>query len=369
MGVDMPDEKDTPVYVTKSFLPPREEYDALLSEIWESDQLTNNGPLSKRFEKEVSEYLQVDAGKFIFVSNGTLALQLALEALDIRSGEIITTPFTYVATTSAILWQRCVPVYVDINPQTLTIDVEKIEQAITSKTKAIMAVHVFGNPCNMEAIEQIASEHNLKVIYDAAHAFGVTYKGKSVLEYGDISTLSFHATKLFHTIEGGAVYCNDAKIAEKIELSRRFGHNGDTHIQLGINAKANEFQAAMGIVNLKYIDGLIDERKKISDYYDQRLNGFIDRPLVRNDTKNNYSYYPVILKSEEQLFKVLEELAEKKIYPRRYFYPSLNKLPYVENSENCPVSEDIASRIVCLPFYPGISESVIDRICEVIKNA
>lgn len=365
----MASEENKAVYVTKSFLPPREEYDALLDEIWANDQLTNNGPLVKRFEKAVSEYLRVDADKLNFVANGTLALQLALEALDIRSGEVITTPFTYVATTSALLWQRCTPVYVDIDPETLTIDVGKIEQAITTDTKAIMAVHVFGNPCDVDAIQQIADKHGLKVIYDAAHAFGVTYKGKSILEYGDISTLSFHATKLFHTIEGGAVYCSDKMIAEKVDLLRRFGHNSDTHIQLGINAKANEFQAAMGIINLKYINNLIDERKNISDYYDQKLEGYVDQPLRRSDTDYNYSYYPVILKSEEQLLDIFEELAKENIYPRRYFYPSLNKLPYIENGESCPTSEDIASRITCLPFYPGLSRTAIDRICEVIKNA
>lgn len=366
---NMSGKEDKPVYVTKSFLPPREEYDALLDEIWASDQLTNNGPLAKRFEREVSEYLHVNAERLDFVGNGTLALQLALEALGIRSGEIITTPFTYVATTSAILWQRCTPVYVDIDPETLTIDIEKIEQAITNETKAIMAVHVFGNPCDIEAIQKIADKYNLRVIYDAAHAFGVTYKDKSILEYGDISTLSFHATKLFHTIEGGATYCSDKKIAEKIELSRRFGHNGDTHVQLGINAKANEFQAAMGIVNLKHIDSLMKDRRKVSESYDRQLKEYIDQPLKRSDIKYNYAYYPVILKSEQQLFKVLEQLAKENIYPRRYFFPSLNTLPYVERDGSCPVSEDIANRILCLPFYPDISEAVIDKICEAIKNA
>lgn len=358
----------TPVYVTKSFLPPREEYDRLLDEIWSNDQLTNNGPLSKRFEKEVSDYLHVDAEKFTFVANGTLALQLALEALDIRSGEIITTPFTYVATTSSILWQRCTPMYVDIDPNTLTIDVNKIEQAITDNTKAILAVHVFGNPCDIEAIQRIADTHGLKVIYDAAHAFGVTYKGKSILEYGDISTLSFHATKLFHTIEGGAVYCKDQNIAEKIELSKRFGHNGDTHIQLGINAKANEFQAAIGIVNLRYIDEIIDERKELSDYYDQILRDYLEKPTLRDTTEYNYAYYPVLAKNETHLESILTALAAENIYPRRYFYPSLNKLPYLENNQNYPVSEDIASRIICLPFYPGITKAVMNKICEVIKG-
>lgn len=365
----MSDEKIGPVYVTKSFLPPRQEFDKLVDEIWQSGQLTNNGPLSKRFSESISSYLGVDKDKFIFVANGTSALQLALEALGIRSGEIITTPFTYVATTSAILWQRCKPVYVDIDPNTLTIDVSKIEQAITSDTKAIMAVHVFGNSCDMDAIQQIADKHQLKVIYDAAHAFGVRYKGKSILEYGDVSTLSFHATKLFHTIEGGGVYCNDTDVANIVELSKRFGHNGDEHFRLGINAKANEFQAAMGLANIQYVDDIIRDRKELSLYYDQKLEGYVKYPQRQNGTDYNYSYYPVIFRDENQLLEVFEALADENIYPRRYFYPSLNKLPYVDSQKDCQVSEDIASRIACLPFYSGMGRDVIDRVCEVIKNA
>lgn len=364
----MADNDRRPIYVTKSFLPPRSEYDALLDEIWASDQLTNSGPLTERFVRQVSGYLEVDEKKFNYVSNGTLALQLALDALGIDSGEVITTPFTYVATTSAILWQRCTPVYVDIDPTTLTIDVTKIEQAITKNTKAIMAVHVFGNPCDVDAIQQIADKHNLKVIYDAAHAFGVTYKGRSILEYGDISTLSFHATKLFHTIEGGAVYSRDEQIAEKVELAKRFGHNGDTHIQLGINAKANEFQAAMGIANLKHVDQIIEDRMKVHRSYDAELGKNIRRPDWRSNSTRNYAYYPIILKNEQCLLEALEELGQINIFPRRYFYPSLNKLPYISDARDCPVSEDIASRIVCLPFYPGVSEDVVNDICKVIKK-
>lgn len=364
----MADNDRHPIYVTKSFLPPRSEYDALLDEVWASDQLTNSGPLTERFVRQVSGYLGVDEEKFNYVSNGTLALQLALDALGVDSGEVITTPFTYVATTSAILWQRCAPVYVDIDPTTLTIDATKIEQAITKNTKAILAVHVFGNPCDVDAIQQIADKYNLKVIYDAAHAFGVTYKGRSILEYGDISTLSFHATKLFHTIEGGAIYSRDKKVAEKVELAKRFGHNGDTHIQLGINAKANEFQAAMGIANLKHVDQIIRDREKVHQRYDAVLSRRVQCPIWRSDSSRNYAYYPILMKDEQHLLEVIENLKKLDIHPRRYFFPSLNKLPYVNNANDCPISEDIASRILCLPFYPGLSEDAINDISKAIKQ-
>lgn len=366
----MPD-KQEPVYVTKSFLPPREEFDTLVDEIWKNNQLTNNGPLSDRFTESVCKYLDVDKERFIFVANGTLALQLALHQLigDEIGADIITTPFTYVATTSAILWERYTPIFVDIKPDDFTIDPTKIEAAITPKTRAILAVHVFGNPCDVEAIEAIAKKHNLKVIYDAAHAFGVTHKGKSILEYGDISILSFHATKLMHTIEGGAVYARSTKDAASIELTKRFGHNGDTHIQLGINAKANEFQAAMGIANLKYADENVEARKKISLQYSKLL---FDRglgfPIVSGDTCRNYSYYPVVFQSEDDLLAAFGRLAEISVFPRRYFYPSLNELSYVENAARCPISEDIAKRSACLPLYAGLAEKDVTKICRVINE-
>lgn len=362
---------DEPVFVTKSFLPPRAEFDALIDEVWASNQLTNNGVLSERFAEEVCTYLGIDKNRFVFVGNGTLALQLALHQLvdDVAGAEIITTPFTYVATTSAILWEKYTPVFVDIRQDNFTIDPAKVEAAITPKTKAILAVHVFGNPCDVEAIELIAKKHNLKVIYDAAHAFGVLYKGKSILEYGDASTLSFHATKLMHTIEGGAVYTKSAGDAKVVELAKRFGHNGDTHLQLGINAKANEFQAAMGLANLKYIKDNIAKRKNLAAMYDSLLSEKITRPTVRQDVEYNYAYYPVVLKDESQTERVLEALGKKNIFPRRYFYPSLNQLDYLPVGVNvCPVSEDISMRIICLPFYESITEEVIKGICEAVNE-
>jgi len=357
-----------PIYVTKTFLPPRHEFDAYVDKIWQSHQLTNNGTLSREFEANTAHYLGLQKEQFTFVTNGTLALQLALRALDIHEGEVITTPFTYVATTSAILWERCTPVFVDIDPKTLNIDPQKIEDAITPRTKAIMPVHVFGNPCDVEAIQAIANKHKLKVIYDAAHAFGVTYKGKSLLENGDISTCSFHATKLFHTIEGGAVITNDASVSKKIDLMRRFGHYGDTHYILGINAKASEFQAAMGLSNLKYIDSCIEQRQKISLLYDEVIGDRFQRPSVRGDTGRNYAYYPIIFETENKLKGVLKELEKDGIFPRRYFYPSLNTLPYIESRTSCYISEDIAKRIACLPIYTGLREEVVKRIAVVLNK-
>jgi dTDP-4-amino-4,6-dideoxygalactose transaminase len=355
------------INVTKTFLPPIEEYQAYLEEIWDRDQLTNQGPILKEFEKKLETYLGVS--NFHFLTNGTLALQVALRSLGITEGEVITTPFSYVATTSSILWERCTPVFVDIDPKNLCIDADKIEVAITSKTKAILPVHVFGNPCDVEKIDAIAKKHKLRVLYDAAHAFAVQYKNKSILNYGDISMCSFHSTKLFHTIEGGGLVIRDeGKSRKVVELIKRFGHEGDEHYRLGINAKASEFQAAMGLCNLKYVDQIIEERKKISHLYDRGLKGKFKRPTISIDTKYNYAYYPVIFNNEKAMLKKLDKLKEKNIHPRRYFYPSLNTLPYIKNAQKCPISEDISRRVVCLPLYSGLEEEVVNKICEVISR-
>lgn len=354
------------IYVTKTFLPPQSEYQEYLNQIWARAYVTNQGPLLHEFEAKVSSYLGVD--NFHFVSNGTLALQIALRAFDITEGEVITTPFSYVATTSTILWERCTPVFVDIDPDTLNIDPAKIEAAITPRTKAIMPVHVFGNPCDVEAIEAIAKKHDLKVIYDAAHAFGVKYKGKSLFDYGDISTGSFHATKLFHTIEGGCIIAKDKAVSDRVELIKRFGHNGDEHLMLGINAKASEFQAAMGLCNLNHIDEIIRARKKVVSLYDQLLDTNLGKQKISDDATYNYAYYPVIFKSEDRLLDVFGRLNKLNIFPRRYFYPSLNTLPYLNDAQSCPVSEDISKRIACLPLYVGLENTVIHKICEEINK-
>lgn len=353
-------------FVTKSFMPPLAEYESYLKKIYESGILTNQGPCVQELEKRLSEYLGVQ--NFQYVTNGTIALQLALKALEIEEGEIITTPFSYVATTSSILWERCEPIFVDIETNNFTIDVTKIEQAITPKTRAIMVVHVFGYACDVEAIQEIADKYNLKVIYDAAHAFGSFYKGKSLCGYGDVSTCSFHATKVFHTIEGGACICKDDKVNELLYHAKKFGHDGDDHITLGINGKQSEFNAAMGLALFPYISHLIKERKRVCDLYDSLLVGMVTRPKVQENLDYNYAYYPVVFKSEDELKKVFRALAEQEIYPRRYFYPSLNTLPYLKNKQTCPVSEDICSRIACLPLYPELSNEIVEKICKIIRE-
>jgi dTDP-4-amino-4,6-dideoxygalactose transaminase len=354
------------VYTVKSFLPPIKKYIEYTELIWKNNQLTNQGPLLKELELKLQKYLKIK--KLHFVTNGTIALQLALNSLDITEGEIITTPFSYVATTSSILWGKCTPIFVDIDPKTLCIDSNKIENAITKKTKAIMAVHVFGYPCDVEKIKTIAKKHKLKIIYDGAHAFGCSYKNKSLLDYGDISICSFHATKIFHTIEGGCLVAKDKKINERIELIKRFGHNQDDHILLGVNAKASEFQAAMGLCNIEHVKKIIKSREKLSNLYDKLLKNYIVRPAVTKKFKYNFAYYPVIFKDEKQTLSIIKILNKENIYPRRYFYPSLNKLPYIKKVQKCPVSENISSRILCLPLYTNLNIKTVKRICKIIKN-
>lgn len=354
------------IYVTKTFLPDIDVYKLYIHKIWQSNQLTNQGSLVKELENKLSKYLDVE--HFHYVSNGTIALQLALNALDIKEGEIITTPFTYVATMSSILWERCTPVFVDIKPDNFTINADKIEEKITPETKAIMAVHIFGYACDVEKIDLLAKKHDLKVIYDGAQAFGSKYKNKSLLSYGDISTCSFHATKLFHTVEGGACIVKDEKISDKLELAKRFGHNGDEHIQLGINCKNSEIHAAMGLANFPHIEKNIDERKRLSNLYTELLEENVEHPKEQINLEYNYSYYPVVFKSEEHLLKVFDNLNNENIFPRRYFYPSLNTLPYIENKHHCPVSEDISKRIACLPLYVGMDEKIIEKIAKIINR-
>lgn len=351
-------------YVTKPYLPPKEEFLERVSAIFDRSHLTNQGPEVCEFEARASEFLGV--GHFQYVTNGTIAIQIAMRALDVTEGEVITTPFSYVATTSSILWERCTPVFVDIEPDNFMLDPAKIEAAITPRTKAIMPVHVFGYACDVEAIEAIAEKHGLKVIYDAAHAFASRYKGRALCSYGDISTLSFHATKLFHTIEGGACIVKDREIAKKLDLIKRFGHIGDTHYALGINAKQDEFNAAMGNVNLNHIEEIIAERKRLSELYDSLLPSRLRRPAIQEGLEYNYAYYPVVFESEQDLLDSFARLAKLDIFPRRYFYPSLNTLPYLNERFSCPVSEDICSRIACLPLFVGLEDDVVRKICETL---
>lgn len=362
--------KDNPgsvINVTRTYLPPLEEYEHYLRGIWERGVVTNNGPLVRELEARLKEYLGVR--HLFFATNGTIVLQIALKALGI-TGEVITTPFSYVATTTSILWENCKPVFADIDENTLGIDPGYLEELITPQTQAILATHVFGNPCETEAIEKIARKHNLKIIYDAAHAFGTAYKGRQLISYGDISTVSFHATKLFHTIEGGAIITNDDEVAERISLYRSFGHRGDDYFTVGINGKNSEFHAAMGLCMLPRVANIIEERKEIARMYDMLLaNTGVQRPQLAAGTAYNYAYYPVIFASEEQLLRVREALNAKEIFPRRYFYPSLNTLPYITQSNSCPVSENIARRVLCLPYYPGLAGKDIERITTIVNAA
>jgi dTDP-4-amino-4,6-dideoxygalactose transaminase len=356
-----------PINVTQSYLPPLEEYIHYLTGIWERVYLTNAGPLVVELEQRLKETLGVK--HLFFVNNGTIALQVAIKALKLQ-GEVLTTPFSYVATTSSLVWEGCTPVFVDIDPRTLCINPELLETHITPRTVGIMATHVYGNPCDVEAIEAIASRHNLRVIYDAAHAFGVTYKDDSVLNFGDISTLSFHATKLFHTGEGGAIVTNDDKLAHRISYLRNFGHNGpEAFWGVGVNGKSSELHAAMGLCILPKVPELIAKRRVLSERYDALLDRTqCMRPLLQQYTSYNYSYYPIILPSEEILLRVRDNLNAHEITPRRYFYPSLNTLNYVI-PQSAPVSEDISRRVLCLPLYYDLELSQVEYIAQFINRA
>ncbi len=354
------------INVTKTFFPPIEEYQLQLQRIWNNQWLTNRGELVLELEEKLKQYLSVD--NIIVMTNGTIPIQIALKILG-NQGEIITTPFSYVATSAAIVWENCKPVFVDIHPEYLTIDETKIEAAITEKTTAILATHVFGNPCNVEIIEQIAKKYNLKVIYDAAHSFGVTYNNKSIFEYGDASTCSFHATKLFHTGEGGAIFCNDVDLKNKLFYSHNFGHNGPLDFfGLGINGKISELQGAMGLAVFPYMETILEERKKVVDFYNENLNFEKLKTIkIRENTNWNYSYYPIIFESEEKLLQVQKSLNEEQIFPRRYFYPSLNTIEYVKGA-SMPISESIASRVLCLPLYVGLERIDLEKITAIINK-
>ena len=352
--------------VTKAYLPNKEKYQSYVDRIFQSGWLTNNGSLLQELERRLADYLGVK--NIILVANGSFALQLAYKALALE-GEVITTPFSFAATTSTLAWEGLKPVFADINPKTFNIDPAQIEAQITPKTSAIVPVHVFGNPCDVEAIQSIADKHKLKVIYDAAHAFGSEYKDQSVLNFGDVSTLSFHSTKLFHTIEGGAVITNDDELAKKVRLMINFGISGPTSIEsLGTNAKMNEFEAAMGLCVLDEIDTIRQRREDIWQVYTSELSNIVEQQQWNEHGKNNCAYAPVLSESEEQLLKIEAKLKEKDILPRRYFYPSLDTLSYLGSKQVCNNSRDIASRILCLPIYPELSNSNVGNIIQIIKK-
>lgn len=352
--------------VTKVYLPDKGKYKTYIDRIYDAGWLTNNGPLVRELEQRLQEYLGVK--HLILVANGSLALQLAYKALGLK-GEVVTTPFSFVATTSTLAWEGLKPVFADIESTSFNIDPLEIEGKLTNQTSAIVPVHVFGNPCDASSIQDIADKHNLKVIYDAAHAFGVKYKDQSVLNFGDISTLSFHATKLFHTVEGGAIVTNDDELANKVQLLMNFGITGPTSIEsLGINAKMNEFEAAMGLCVLDEIEQINGPRDGLWQVYQQGLAGLVEFQQFNTNANNNFSYAPVLFESEQQLLKVENALKENQVIPRRYFTPSLDTLDYLQTTQVCKNSRDIASRILCLPMYPGLGHKEQLSIIKTIKD-
>lgn len=364
------------IKVTEPFLPPLEEFEVYLRDIWDSRQLTNNGKYHGELEKALCDYLGV---KYISLfSNGTLALIAALRVLDIQ-GEVITTPFSFVATAHSLLWNNIKPVFVDIDSVTLNIDPEKIEAAVTPGTTAILPVHVFGNPCNVERIAEIAKAHNLKVIYDACHTFGVKLRNVPILNFGDLSVMSFHATKIYNTFEGGAIICHDAATKKRIDYLKNFGFEDEISVvSVGINAKMNEFQSALGLLQLKYIDNLVIKRKAITAQYRRLLINIPGITYMEDmeNVKHCYSYFPLLIdksqfgRTRDQLY---EELKKNDIFGRRYFYPLISHFSYYRDldsakPENLEVAENIAAMVLCLPIYPGLELSDVDRICDIIRR-
>lgn len=363
------------IFVTQPFLPPLEEFQPYLERIWESKCLTNSGPYHHELEEKLAGYLGVE--HISLFANGTLALVTALQALRI-TGEVITTAFSFVATSHSLLWNGIKPVFIDISPGTFNLDPEKIEAAITPQTTAILPVHVYGYPCNVEKIQSIADTYGLKVIYDAAHAFGVDYKGASLLNHGDLSILSFHATKVFNTFEGGAIICRDAKTKKRIDDLKNFGHAGEvTVVAPGINGKMNEMQAAFGILQLKYIDKVIDRRCEIDARYRELLTSCsgISFPSLPDNTSYNYSYFPILVKNEFPISRdeLNDELRRHGIYARRYFYPLISEFPMYRGlpsavRENLPVADKAADQVLCLPIYPDLTNESIVRIVSIITG-
>lgn len=368
-------DKRNSIFVTRPDLPPLEEFVTLLQKIWDTRVLTNGGPLHQELESKLSNYLGVPYVSLF--NNGTIALLTALKTLEIQ-GEVITTPFSFVATAHALLWNSIKPVFVDIDPLSLNLNPYKIELAITPNTTAILPVHCYGNSCDVEAIEEIARKHKLKIIYDAAHAFGVRDEGGSILRYGDLSVLSFHATKVFNTIEGGAIISPDFETKCKVDRLKNFGFVSEIAVEdVGINGKLNELQAAFGLIQLNYIDEIISRRKLIASYYVDKLDQ-VDGVTILQSKKgliNNYSYFPILIGKDYPLTRdqLYEKLKFEGIFARRYFYPlisqfSMYKLFSSSHKDNLPVATRIANQIICLPIYTDLSKDIVDKIINLIKR-
>jgi dTDP-4-amino-4,6-dideoxygalactose transaminase len=366
---------EKPIYVTQPFLPPLEEFIPYLEKIWKSKVLTNNGPFHRELEQAQCRYLGIDY--ISLFANGTLALVTALQALRI-TGEVITTPYSFVATSHALLWNGIKPVFVDIEPDSFNLDPALIEAAITPQTTAIMPVHCYGRPCNIKAIQHIADNYNLKVIYDASHAFGVRDDGGSILRHGDLSVLSFHATKVFNTFEGGAIVCPDAKTKIRIDHLKNFGYVDElTVVAPGINGKMSEFNAALGLLQLKYVDQVLAERQRIDSAYRVKLDGilgirFLPLPEVQS---GNYAYFPILVGPEYPLSRdeLNERLRQHNIYPRRYFYPLISEFPMYRGfpsarHDNLPMALEIASQVLCLPIYSELEEQEQERIAHLLSS-
>jgi len=354
------------ISVTKPYLPDIKKYNKYVKRIYDAKWLTNNGPLVQELRVRLEEYLEIK--NLLLVSNGTIALNIAYHLLNIKKS-VITTPFSFVATTSSLVWDGISPVFCDIDKNTLNMDAEKVHAYMNESIEAILPVHIFGNTCDVEKLQSVADRYNKKIIYDASHSFGVKYKDTSVLSFGDISTISFHATKLFHTVEGGGIVINDDELFERANSLLNFGYNKNYEIIApGINGKMSEFHAAMGLAILDDIDTVIIRRKEICDYYYRELNGIVELQQYNKDSTRNYSYMPIILPSETILIKVLQCLNENEIFPKRYFYPSLNTLSYIKTVQNCEFSEDISTRVLCLPLYDSLDMKDVNKIVLSIKD-
>lgn len=364
------------ISVTQPALPPLEEFVSYLQQIWKSNWITNQGPFHEQFEKELADYLGVEY--ISLFSNGTLALVTALKALGI-SGEVITTPFSFVATTHSLWWNNIIPVFADIEPEHLNLDPSKIETAITKNTSAILPVHVYGNPCNVKAIQKVADKYELKVIYDAAHAFGVKLDGQSILNFGDLSILSFHATKVFNTIEGGAIVCHDEKMKHHVDNLKNFGYIDEIVVEEpGINAKMNELQAAYGLLQIQYVNHYISKRKLITLRYRQFLSEIPGIQIFQDieNVTHNYAYLPLLVHPEiygRTRDELYYKLQEHNIFGRRYFYPLISEFPMYSNlpsasKSNLPVASEISRMVICLPIYPDLDLEMVSEIAGIIKD-